>query len=234
VPLVAAYHRPTDITEALDLLASPGRIPLAGGTVINADRRPSSLEAVDLQALSLDSMSVDGDVITLGAMLRLDEVMELSDDLLAEAARRELPSTLRTVATVGGTIGAADPDSTMLAALLVSGTIVHYAQGEDRSLAEHLASPSGLIISVSLSLGGAAALETTGRTPMDTPIVAAAGRRFGSNVLLALTGVGPHPVLVDAADPTRDLAPPGDFRGSAAYRLHLATTLSARVMEALA
>lgn len=234
MPLVAAYHRPTDITEALDLLAAPGRIPLAGGTVINADRQPSSLEAVDLQALALDSVSIDGDLITLGSMVRLDQVMQLSDALLAEAARRELPSTLRTVATIGGTIGAADPDSIMLAALLVSGTIVHYAQGEDRSLAEHLVSPSGLIISVSLTLGGASALETTGRTPMDTPIVAAIGRRLGSQVRVALTGVGPHPVLVDTANPTRDLAPPGDFRGSAVYRLHLAATLSSRVMEALA
>lgn len=234
MPLVAAYHRPTDITEALDLLATPGRIPLAGGTVINADRQPSSLEAVDLQALSLDSVSTDGEVITLGSMVRLDQVMQLDDALLAEAARRELPSTLRTVATIGGTIGAADPDSILLAALLVSGTTVHYAQGEDRSLADHLASPSGLIVSVSLTVGGASALETTGRTPMDTPIVAATGRRLGSTVLVALTGVGTHPVLVNPDDPTQGLAPPGDFRGSAAYRLHLAATLSSRVLEALA
>ncbi|GIT00873.1 MAG: hypothetical protein CM1200mP26_25850 [Acidimicrobiales bacterium] len=38
---------------------------------------------------------------------------------LAGAAQAELPSTLRTLATVGGTVATGDPDSVLVAALLV-------------------------------------------------------------------------------------------------------------------
>ena len=55
VPLVTAYHRPASLEEALDLLSSPQRVALGGGTTLNADREPSDLEAVDLQALGLDA-----------------------------------------------------------------------------------------------------------------------------------------------------------------------------------
>jgi CO/xanthine dehydrogenase FAD-binding subunit len=45
--------------------------------------------------------------------------------------------------------------------------------------------------------------------------------------------VAPTPVLVD--DGSIDaLDPPGDYRGSAEYRRHLAAVLSARVREELA
>lgn len=242
MPLVAAYHRPTDLTEALDLLSDPRRVPLAGGTVLNADRVPSDLEAVDLQDLDLAEASTEETsgvpVLRAGAMARLEQIRRLiPDDLLAEAARRELPSTLRTLATLGGTIAVADPDSVMLAALLVSDCHVGGADGSDRPLTEVLAGTGearGLMTSVRCSIGGHTAIHATGRTPMDTPIVAAVGRRIGERVLIALTGVAPTPILLDPADPTRGIDPPTDFRGSADYRTRLATVLTARAMEDLA
>ena len=61
---------------------------------------------------------------------------------------------------------------------------------------------------------------------------AARGLGFSDDrVRLAGCGVGPRPVLFD--DPAA-LSPPGDFRGSAEYRSHLATIHTARVREALA
>jgi len=239
VPLVAAYHRPTDLAEALDLLADPHRVPLAGGTVLNADRLPSELEAVDLQDLGLGSVEVvgaaDGRRLTAGAMVRLEELRRLvADDLLAEAARRELPSSLRTLATIGGTIAAGDPDSVLLAALLVSDCVVETADGSTRSLPELLANPNrALITGVRCALDGPGCVHATGRTPMDTPIVAALGRRVGDRVMVALTGVAPTPVLVDPGNPSSGLEPPSDFRGSADYRRRLATVLAGRVMEEL-
>ena len=78
------------------------------------------------------------------------------------------------------------------------------------------------------------AVARTGRTPADVPIVAAYGRRTTDGfVAMALTGVAEHPVLVDVFDPTAGLDPAGDFRGSREYRLHLARTLTARVMAEL-
>ena len=64
--------------------------------------------------------------------------------------------------------------------------------------------------------------------------MAALGRRAPDGIRLALTGVAPRPVLVDADEPTAGLDPPADFRGSSEYRLELAVTLSARVLGGLA
>ncbi len=101
----------------------------------------------------------------------------------------------------------------------------------DQSLAECVG--QRLVTSVSVAVDGQGAIAATGRTPADVPIVAAVARRTGDDIRLALTGVGPYPLLVDAADPTAGLEPPGDFRGSADYRTHLAGVLSARVIEEL-
>lgn len=239
MPLVAAYHRPTDLAEALDLLGDPRRVPLAGGTALNADREPSDLEAVDLQDLGLGEASVsesaDGRELIAGAMVRLEQIRRIVDgDLLAEAARRELPSTLRTLGTIGGTVAVADSESVLLAALLVSDCRITSADGSARELQDLLGGDTGLITGIRCRIGGSSSFHATGRTPMDTPIVAAVARRLGDEVTVALTGVARTPVLVDPRDPTRGLEPPSDFRGSAEYRLRLATVLTARAMEDLA
>ena len=68
----------------------------------------------------------------------------------------------------------------------------------------------------------------------DVPIVMVAGVRTGADtVRLAATGVATTPVLIDL-DALDALDPPDDFRGSAAYRRHLAATLGARVVTQLA
>ena len=244
MPLVTAYHRPSTLDEALDLLSSPGRVALGGGTTLNADREPSDLEAVDLQSLGLDAITATGDgQVRIGATATLDAVRrcELLPDSLRELARLEQPSTLRTLATVGGLVAGGSAESLLLAGLLAHDARVELAgPGDagpsDRSLAELLAAglPRGsLITAVTVVPSGRTATARTGRTPADVPIVAAYGRRVEGFVAMALTGVGDHPVLVDVYDPTAGLDPAGDFRGSREYRLHLAGTLTARVMQEL-
>ena len=230
--------------EALDLLSSPQRVALAGGTTLNADREPSDLEAVDLQALGLDAISAaEGGRVRIGATATLDAVRrcELLPDSLRELARAEEPSTMRTLATVGGLVARGSSESVLLAALLA-----HEAQVElsgpgdagpwERGLGELLAAglaPGSLITTVTVDPAGSTAVAGTGRTPADVPIVAAYGRRPQGFVAMALTGVADRPVLVDVYDPTAGLEPAGDFRGSREYRLHLAGTLTARVMQEL-
>jgi CO/xanthine dehydrogenase FAD-binding subunit len=51
--------------------------------------------------------------------------------------------------------------------------------------------------------------------------------------MLAATGVASTPVIIDL-DHLDELDPPGDFRGSPAYRRHVAGTLGARVVAELA
>ncbi len=245
MPLVTAYHRPSTLDEALDLLSSPERVALGGGTTLNADREPSDLEAVDLQALGLDAITAaDGGWVRLGATATLDDVRrcDLLPDSLRDAARAEQPSTLRTLATVGGLVAKASAESLLLAGLLAHDCRVELAGGgsaagpSESSLAELMAAglPEGsLITAATVDPAGRTTVAATGRTPADVPIVAAYGRRTEGFVAMALTGVADHPVLVDVFDPTAGLDPAGDFRGGREYRLHLARTLTARAMEGL-
>ena len=244
MPLVTAYHRPASLGEALELLSSPKRTALAGGSTLNADRGPSDLEAVDLQALGLDVIAAaEGGRVRIGATATLDAVRrcELLPDSLRELARAEQPSTIRTLATVGGLVAKSSGESVLLAALLAHEAQVEvagpgHADPSERSLAELLASglaPGSLITAAAVDPTGRTASAGTGRTPADVPIVAVYGRRTDGFVAMAVTGVADHPVLVDVYDPTAGLEPAGDFRGSAEYRLHLAGTLTARVMQEL-
>ena len=244
MPLVTAYHRPASLGEALELLGLPRRVALAGGTTLNADRAPSDLEAVDLQALGLDGLAAaDGGRVRIGATATLDSVRrcELLPDSLRELARAEQPSTLRTLATVGGLVAKASAESVLLAGLLAHDCRVELAGPggagpSESSLAELMAAglaPGSLITAVTVDSSGRTAFAATGRTPADVPIVAVYGRRTEGFVAMALTGVADHPVLVDVFDPTAGLDPAGDFRGSREYRLHLAATLTARVMQEL-
>jgi len=226
------------------LLAAPQRVPLGGGTKLNADRLRSDQEAVDLQALGLGGISdaCEG-WVRVGATTTLDELRcsGLLPAALRDLARAEQPSTLRTLATVGGLVATAPGESVLLAALLVHNASVEVADPSADSLqitalADLCAAsvPLGcLITALTLDVAGSTALAVTGRTPADVPIVAAYGRSSSEAVTLALTGVADHPVLVDPLDPTAGLEPVADFRGSSAYRLHLAATLSARVMSEL-
>ena len=231
MPLARAYHRPTDLDEALGLLSDPQRVPLAGGTVLNADRNPSDFELVDLQLLGLDRIETSAEQMVIGAMVDLEQLRDACDDpLIAEMCRRELPSTLRTLATVGGTVSAGGQNSVLLAAFLVSHGVGIDSNGNDCSLDDN---PDRLITAVRLACTGTTAWSLTGRTPMDTPIVAAVGRRDATGLRVAVTGVGTRPRSVDPHDPTADLDPPDDFRGSAAYRRHLVDVHVARVVEEL-
>ncbi|MGZ0220873.1 MAG: FAD binding domain-containing protein, partial [Acidimicrobiales bacterium] len=147
MPLIAAYHRPDTIDEALSLLDNSERIPLAGGTIINADREPSDLEVVDLQALGLDAIEPVGDRLRIGATATLAAIThsEHVPDTLRDLARRDQPASIRSLGTVGGTIASADPDSTFVAALLVHDAQVELAGSDDTSLAALLDSgiPAG-------------------------------------------------------------------------------------------
>jgi carbon-monoxide dehydrogenase medium subunit/putative selenate reductase FAD-binding subunit len=62
--------------------------------------------------------------------------------------------------------------------------------------------------------------------------VSAAARLAPNDQLyLALCGVAPTPVLVDPDNIKGVINPPGDFRGSAEYRRHMAAILAQRVID---
>lgn len=242
--VVRAYHRPATLHDALELLARDDvttRV-LAGGTDLVGRRCADPYEVVDLQAVGLGDVVVTGDTVDIGAMVRLQKLIDTGvlPAVLTDLVRREAPFTLRNAATLGGTVAAADPESELVAGLLVHEAEVTLvsAEGEQTlALAELLTEGSSLsgaiITSVRMATGGIAAAARTGRTPADRPIVMAVARRNPTGrVLLALTGVGPVPRLVDPEEASA-LRPPADFRGSADYRGELAVVLAERVTAGL-
>ena len=114
MPKVVGYHRPASIEEAVSLLSQPSACALAGGTRVNATPFAHPVIAVDLQLLGLNTVAPAGDgALRIGATTTLQHLV---DDLrvpavLRELARREEPSTLRTLATIGGTVAAGGSES---------------------------------------------------------------------------------------------------------------------------
>src|SRR3990172_1855176 len=114
------YHRPKSLAEALALLER-GR-PLAGGTSLTAERARVS-GVVDLQGLSLDSLEITAAEVIAGATLTLEafaQGCEIEAPALAEAARREAAHNLRNMATVAGTLVAADGRSPLATVLIAA------------------------------------------------------------------------------------------------------------------
>lgn len=239
--MITSYHRPRTLDEALTLLARPDSVVLGGGTSLVADRAGTPVSAVDLQALPIDVIAEDGGTVRIGAMVRLQDLVDsdVIPPVLADLARREAPRSIRNAATVGGTVALGDPESEFVAGLLAQGARVVVARpdGSDTlPVADVLGDPAvldgGLITEVVLPVGGRTAAERTGRTPSDRPIVAAVAHRGPDGTTVALAGVADHPIVVDPAD-LASLEPPSDFRGSGAYRRHLAVVLVARVLDRL-
>ncbi len=249
MPYPLIYHRPDTLQDALQLLARKGvsAAVLAGGTRLNPDLADIE-ELVDLQAVGLDEVSHGENRLSLGAMVRLQRIVddEQAPPLLREMARREGPNTLRHAATIGGTIVAGDPESELVAALLVFNadvTIRNANGGHTMPLADFYEDVAGhlrgaILTGVALETDGATAHERVARTPQDKPIVAAvaryrpSGAQDGATALLALCGVASRPILVGPED-IAALQPPADFRGSSEYRQEMARILAKRVLNEL-
>lgn len=209
---ISQYHRPETLDDALSLLQrDKTSVPLAGGTHLLPSRDPHVQTVVDLQALGLDELSVEGFHLHIGAMVPLLRLVEspVVGEFLAEAARLEGPITYRNAATIGGSIATGDPLSHLLIALLALDAQVHLRLPDlaTVSLDRILDAPSkfldgGLITGVTtLSADGApgVAMARVARTPRDKPIVAVAVRvtRDGDlcgGVRIALAGVADRPM----------------------------------------
>ena len=242
-----AYHRPTSVNEALQLLGQPSvrTVVVAGGTSI-VPRLDETVEAVvDLQAVGLTGLNADNQSLTAGAMVTLQTLVNSDETppLLREAALYEGPNTFRHTGTVGGSIISANKESEFVAALLVFEAQVALQTltgSKTLSLVDFLkdmpsALEGGLLTAVTIATGGETASARVARTPLDSPIVAALARRSASgSIRLALCGVANLPVLVDPASNIKAAVnPPADFRGSTEYRRQMAATLSRRVLEEL-
>jgi len=246
MPQLKAYHRPTSVDEALQLLSRPNinTAIVGGGTYSIARLSEMVEEVVDLQAVGLTNVDYTGQGLTLGAMVRLQTIVddERSPALLREATKQVGPNTLRNLATIGGIVASPYKESELLAALLVFDAEVKIQTVDNVKtipLSDFLidvpaALGSGLITSVSIATMGKTANARVSRTPADTPIVAALARLADDgDIRLALCGVANTPVLVDPENVKAAVNPTGDFRGSREYRRQMASTLAKRVISQL-
>jgi CO/xanthine dehydrogenase FAD-binding subunit len=187
---VREYHRPTDLDEAIRLLrrSAVRTVPLAGGTALLGRPNPEVDAVVDLDGLGLDSVSREGGALRLGAMVRLQTIVdELAGEcggLLAASARREAPWNLRNAATLGGLLASGVSNSPLVVTLaaLAARVTLYGAEAETVELPDLVARVRGAGLSGQIVAGLSIDLhdpigwgyEQTGRTPADSPIVCAA------------------------------------------------------------
>lgn len=126
---MAAFFRPRSLDEACALLAGTNRPAVhAGGTAIPlfaAHGLPAPDDLVDISGIAgLDELTVTADGLRLGALVTLrrlerDARVDAAAPLLAKAAAEVAHPRIRNVATIGGSIGFADPRLDTLPSLLV-------------------------------------------------------------------------------------------------------------------
>jgi CO/xanthine dehydrogenase FAD-binding subunit len=246
--MITTYHRPKTLDEALTLLTQPNRIPLGGGTLLSKPTT-DSVEVVDLQSLSLDSIQKNGNYLELGATVTLQQLLEseLCPAALNSVLKLEAPLNIRNAATVAGTLVAADGRSTFAGMLLALDAKLDIRSAKDESRVSNIGEflplrPRGLITSITFPLNVKLAFEYVSRTPADKPIVYAALAQWNSGrTRLALGGYGKNPLL--AVDGTEaegiETAARNAFHeandewASAEYRMDVAATLAKRCLGAI-
>ena len=241
--MIKTYHRPQTMDEALALLNQPNTLPLGGGTLLS---KPTidSVSVVDLQALGLDSLRVNGNDLQIGATCTLQAIYdsEQCPAALKTALKLEAPLNIRNSATVAGTLVSSDGRSPFAAALLAMDAKVTVTSNQVSviSVGEYLLSkPKGLITQISIPLNVKFAFEFVSKTPLDKPMVSASVAQWNSGrTRLVLGGYGKTPMLAmdgTEADGIESAAKNAyheaqDEWASAEYRMDVAATLARRCL----
>lgn len=251
--MITAYHRPKTLDEALTLLAQPNRTPLGGGTLLAArDWQADPVEAVDLQAIGLNTIKKTGNHLEIGATVTLQQLLESEDcpQALETALRLEAPLNLRNAATVAGTLVSGDGRSPFATALLALDAKLAIRPSIDESRVSNIGDflPlrdlwKALITSITIPLNVRLAFDYVSRTPADKPIVCVALVRWNAGrTRLALGGYGKNPFLgMDGTESEGiETAARNAFHeavdewASAEYRGDVAATLAKRCLASIA
>ncbi len=219
---VKSYHRPTKLSEALDLIRHAGVVPLGGGTHLMAARDPAVKELVDLARLGLTYVEAELERVRIGATTTLQqladapEIVDLTQGLIGPAVRGVAARNVRCQATIGGAVATGGGENPLLALLLVLDAAVVVYAPEERTVSldsfltyqRSVLDQGGLITEIVLPrLFGRVGLglAQVARTPADRPIVCALacvveeeGRCREAR--LALAGVAERPVRAPKAE----------------------------------
>lgn len=249
--MIGEYFRPTSLDEALSLLTEEGkyRKPLAGGTTLS-QQQSTDFAVVDLQGTGLDHIIFTDQGIKLGAMTRLDQILEESNvaDEIRRSIKIDAPENIRNMATLGGWLVTSDARSTLTTALLALDAVLTWQPGSSEvRLGDWLPlrktnTPGILISDVTWTTKAQVVFEYVARSPKDRPILIVAVAKWGSGrTRVALGGFGPAPIIaMDGPDPSgvevasRDAAfEAGDLWATAEYRREVAASLALRCVDRL-
>ncbi|HZU61425.1 MAG TPA: FAD binding domain-containing protein [Solirubrobacteraceae bacterium] len=227
-PASFEYVRTGSLGEALEALAEPGAVALAGGqTLVNLMRqrvvRPRVV--VDLSRLSgLNEVRIEGGRLIVGALARLGSLAELdlvrtACPALAQAAAAVGDPQVRNRATIAGNLCHPLPISDIAPVLLASdGSLLVRSRSSQREVpaTEFFAPPLGsglrsgeLIVEVRFArLDSASAYERLSRRVADPAIAGAAAfvrvvDARVEDVAVALSAVHEVPILVPQIDAIR-------------------------------
>src|SRR5690606_6043458 len=113
------YYRPATRDEALALVGEPDAIAVAGGALLFSRLELPYTTVIDLQDVpELNEIAADEHGVTIGAAVRLQDVVE-SDDVpafLKRSLTRALPLNIRNGASVGESLMLDQPPREWLAA----------------------------------------------------------------------------------------------------------------------
>jgi CO/xanthine dehydrogenase FAD-binding subunit len=249
--MITEYNRPSTLESALELLArkTPLTVPLAGGTLLN-QKSDADFAVVDIQALSLKTIQLDGNTLRLGAGVNLQELIDHPDVpvILKEACRKETSYNLRQMSTVGGCIAGGDGKSILLSLLLAWNAQLEIQPGNEKVLISELLPVRKLILNgkliteVIVNIAVKVVFETITKSPTDYPIAGVSmaqwpnGRTrvnvFGFGELPVAAMDGTSAVGADLAA-RNAFADSGDIHASTVYRENMAGVLVKRCLDKL-
>lgn len=250
--MIIEYHRPTNLQEALALLArkEPLTVPLGGGTVLSQQDSPD-FAVVDLQELGFNTIERNGQSLSVGACVTLQQLLDFENlpasvgDNLRQSLLHETTFNMRHMATLAGTLVSCDGRSTFTTALLALDSRLIWAPGKDHQpLGDYLPlrepfGQSRLLVSVHIPIGLHLQFAVVSRTPVDRPLVCVAlatwpsGRMrvalggHGKAPILAMDGPGPGGAVMAAREAYRFAE---DDWASAGYRMDVAGKLVQRLL----
>ncbi len=123
---ITAYHCPTTLQEALELLAGEGRTVIAGGTdlLVNPRYMVGIREVVDIRALDLNYIHEEQGELRIGAgttmrtVAQNPAIQKLANGILARSAAVCGSPNIRNMATLAGNVASALPSADTLPSLL--------------------------------------------------------------------------------------------------------------------
>ncbi len=222
------YERPTTIEECLRLLHCPSERAaiLAGGTELNVRGHEKLTRVVDIQALGIDELRVEGGEARIGAGVTLSRVAEHREltgppiAALRDAANAFANVAIANRSTIGGRVMIDRPDQDLPPALAALGAKLRLARLDgaatvreeeidyptDHGAREMLKGALLLEVIVPIEGKGASALRRMGRSAVDAPLATVAAAIRDDRVCVAANMQGPGADSLSRLEETEALA----------------------------